>query len=62
VKHRERRREIGKMLVKIAEYLLTIALIGRILIDKVTMNMAVGIVATALIILIIAFFTLPPDE
>jgi len=50
------------MLVKIAEYLLTIALIGRILIDKVTMNMAVGIVATALIILIIAFFTLPPDE
>ena len=62
MKHDDRRREIGKMLINIVEYLLTIALIGKILTEKVTMATTISIVITALIVLVIAFFTIPQNK
>lgn len=62
MKHDDRRREIGKMLVKVAEYLITIALIGKILTEKVTMPVVLSIVITVFIVLIIAFFIIPPNR
>ena len=62
MKHDDRRREIGKMLIKVVEYLLTIALIGKILTEKVTMSTTISVVITALIVLVIAFFTIPKNK
>lgn len=54
-----RRYEIGKMLIKVVEYLITIALIGKILTEKVTVATTISVIITALIVLTIAFFTIP---
>lgn len=62
MQHDDRRREIGKMLIKVVEYLITIALIGKILTEKVTMETTISIVITALIVLVIAFFTIPRNR
>ena len=62
MKHEERRREIGKMLLKVIEYLLTIALIGGLLTDKITVKNTTGIIITVVIVLIIAFFTIPQNK
>ncbi len=62
VKNNDRRREIGKMLIKVVEYLITIALIGKILTEKVTIETTISVILTALIVLVIAFFTLPQNR
>ncbi|UJS17858.1 MAG: hypothetical protein L3J17_02070 [Candidatus Jettenia sp.] len=62
MKNDDRRREIGKMLIKIVEYLITIALIGKILTEKVTMSTTISVIVTALIVLVIAFFTIPQNK
>ena len=62
VKNNDRRREIGKMLMKVVEYLITIALIGKILTEKVTIETTISVILTALIVLVIAFFTLPQNR
>lgn len=62
MKHTDRRREIGKMLLKVIEYILTIALIGRILTDKITLKTTIGVAVTVVIVLIIAFFIIPSNK
>lgn len=62
MKNDDRRREIGKMLIKIVKYLITIALIGKILTEKVTMSTTISVIVTALIVLVIAFFTIPQNK
>ncbi len=62
VKNNDRRREIGKMLIKVVEYLITIALIGKILTEKVTTATTISVIITALIVLVIAFFTIPQNR
>lgn len=62
MKYEERRREIGKMLLKVIEYLLTIALIGGLLTDKITVKTTTGIIITVAIVLVIAFFTIPENK
>ncbi|MBM4066918.1 MAG: hypothetical protein FJ266_15010 [Planctomycetes bacterium] len=62
MKNDNRRYEIGKMLIKIVEYLITIALIGKILTEKVTMATTISVIITALIVLAIAFFTIPEKK
>jgi hypothetical protein len=62
MKFETRRREIGKMLVDVVKYILTIVLIGSLLTDKLTLKMAMLGSIMAIVILIIAFFTLPADK
>ncbi|HAP67729.1 MAG TPA: hypothetical protein DCQ99_08115 [Nitrospinae bacterium] len=62
MKHDDRRREIGKMLIKVVEYLITIALIGKLLTEKVTVPVASSIIITGCIVLVIAFFMIPPNR
>ena len=62
VKNNDRRREICKMLIKVVEYLITIALIGKILTEKVTTATTISVIITALIVLVIAFFTIPQNR
>ncbi len=62
VKNNDRRREIGKMLIKVVEYLITIALIGKILTERVTIATTISVIITALIVLVIAFFTIPQNR
>ncbi|UJS16556.1 MAG: hypothetical protein L3J17_11620 [Candidatus Jettenia sp.] len=50
------------MLIKIVKYLITIALIGKILTEKVTMSTTISVIVTALIVLVIAFFTIPQNK
>lgn len=61
-KHNNRRREIGKMLLKVIEYVLTIALIGRILTDKITLKTTLGVAVTVIVVLVIAFFIIPSKQ
>jgi hypothetical protein len=50
------------MLIKVVEYLITIALIGKILTEKVTTATTISVIITALIVLVIAFFTIPQNR
>jgi len=50
------------MLIKVVEYLITIALIGKLLTEKVTVPVASSIIITGCIVLVIAFFMIPPNR
>jgi len=62
MKYSQRRKEIGKMFVDIVKYLVTIIIIGRILTDSLTPQMAFWGILASLIFLILAFFTIPLDK
>ncbi len=62
MKHCNRRREIGKMLVDVSKYIITIVIIGSLLSERLTVNMALWGVITSLGFLILAFFTIPSDK
>ena len=49
MKHRERRKEIGKMFIDVAKYMLTALFVGRIFTGEITMKMGI-LVVTAIAI------------
>lgn len=62
MRYYDRRKEIGKMLVDIVKYIITIVLIGGLMTDKLTIKpMLWGIILSG-IFLLIGFFTLPPNK
>jgi len=62
MKHRERRKEIGKMFIDVAKYMLTALFVGRIFTGEITMKMGIFEVTAIAIILVIGFFTIPPEK
>ncbi len=62
MKHDERRKELGKMLMDVAKYLATVGLIGGILTENITAIAGIAIVAVVAILIIVAFFTIPSKK
>jgi hypothetical protein len=61
MKYYQRRSEIGKMLVDIAKYIATIVIIGGLFTEKLTSRMALLELLQHWFLLLIAFFTIPPN-
>jgi hypothetical protein len=62
MKYEDRRKEAGKMLMDVTKYLLTVGIIGGILTEKMTFVSGAIFVITAIIIFIIALFTIPSKK
>ena len=62
MKHGERRKEIGKMFVDVAKYVLTVAFIGRIFTEEVSLKLTILTTVIVTVSLIIGFFTIPPER
>jgi uncharacterized membrane protein len=62
MKHSKRRISAGEMLMDVTKYLLTIGFIGGILTEKIDIVSGIFIVIGAIILFLIAFFTIPPEE
>lgn len=62
MRYYHRRIEIGKMLVDIVKYLITIAIIGSLITEKLTIKMSIFGVGTSLLLLLLAFFVIPPGK
>lgn len=62
MKHQKRRISAGQMLMDVTKYLLTIGFIGGILTDKLNIITGISIVVGAIILFLIAFFTIPPER
>lgn len=62
MKHDDRRKETGKMLLDVTKYLLTAGLIGGVLTEKVTLAFGFIFVALAIVVFLIGFFTIPPKK
>ncbi|MBI4746614.1 MAG: hypothetical protein HY786_08785 [Deltaproteobacteria bacterium] len=62
MRHEDRRKELGKMLMDVAKYLATVGLIGSVLTNS--LNIYGGITITVIIIalVLIAFYTIPPKK
>ncbi|GAB4534517.1 MAG: hypothetical protein Fur0020_01210 [Thermodesulfovibrionia bacterium] len=50
------------MLMDVVKYLLTAGLIGSALTDKFDYKSGISVVISALIVYLIAFFTIPPER
>ncbi|MEK7813146.1 MAG: DUF6722 family protein [Candidatus Desantisbacteria bacterium] len=61
MKYSSRRKEIGKMFVDVAKYILTIGIIGSLFTDRLTIKMAMGGVVASVVFLVVAFFVIPQD-
>jgi len=62
MKHRKRRTSAGEMLMDVTKYLITVGLIGGILTDKISFISGISIFIIAIIIFLIAFFTIPLES
>ena len=62
MKHRERRREIGKMFVDVAKYMITALFVGRLFTEGLTVKMGLYVLLAVAAILLIGFLTIPPEK
>ncbi|MBI4824741.1 MAG: hypothetical protein HY805_11035 [Nitrospirae bacterium] len=62
MKHEDRRKELGKMLMDVAKYLATVGLIGSFLTRTLTFEVGLVITIVVLGLTIIAFYTIPPKK
>ncbi len=62
MKHDDRRKETGKMLMDVTKYLLTVGLVGGILTEKLSVIPALIFVILSVAIFLIAFITIPPKK
>ncbi|MCH7733314.1 MAG: hypothetical protein IIB44_12545 [Candidatus Marinimicrobia bacterium] len=58
--HEDRRKELGRMLMDVGKYLATVGLIGGILTDKLTLMTGFAIATMVLILILVAFYIIPP--
>lgn len=59
MKHRDRRKELGKMLMDISKYLVTVGLVGGIIADKLYSVLGVIMFVLAVVSAIIGFYIIP---
>lgn len=62
MKHTDRRKELGKMLMDVAKYLATIGLIGGILTKNITAIAGFVTVAVVGFLILVAFYVIPPKN
>lgn len=62
MKHEDRRRELGRMLLDVAKYLATVGLIGSFLTHTLSLEMGAIIALVVLGLAVIAFYTIPPKR
>jgi hypothetical protein len=62
VRNYERRKEFGKMFLDVAKYVITIVVIGSLLTEKLDVKMAIIGLTIFFLILLAAFFTIPPNK
>lgn len=61
MRHEDRRKELGKMLMDIAKYLATVGFISNLLAEgKINIVVSASIVTTVILLVTIAFYTIPP--
>jgi len=59
MRHDERRKELGKMLMDVAKYLATVGIIGSVLTNGLTFIRGLVIGALFLFLVVLAFFVIP---
>ncbi len=59
MKHEERRKETGKMLMDISKYMVTVCFIGGILTEKISFSIATQVLVVAIAIFLIGFYVIP---
>lgn len=59
MRHEDRRKELGKMLMDVSKYFLTAGILGGFFAEKLTTTMGVGIFIIAVISAIIGFYIIP---
>jgi len=59
MKHRDRRKELGKMLMDISKYLVTVGLVGGIIADKLYSVLGIIMFVLADVSAIIGFYIIP---
>jgi len=59
MKHRDRRKELGKMLMDISKYLVTVGLVGGIIADKLYSVLGIIMFVLAVVSAIIGFYIIP---
>jgi len=62
MKHEDRRKEAGKMLMDITKYLLTVGIIGGILTERMTALTGSALFVIAVAVFIIGFYAVPPKK
>lgn len=62
MRHSKRRQETGKMLMDVVKYLLTVGLVGSALSDKFDVKTVIFVIIAGVVIYLIAFFTIPPEQ
>lgn len=60
--NRERRKELGKMILDVTKYLLTVGIIGSTITASITLPMAVLLFVLALVMAVIGFYVIPKKE
>ncbi|MEW6087804.1 MAG: hypothetical protein AB1498_05820 [bacterium] len=60
MKHEDRRKELGKVLMDIGKYLATVGLIGNFLTSTLTIQSSIFIIIVVILIMTIGFYTIPP--
>jgi len=62
MKHEDRRREAGKMLMDVTKYLLTVGVIGGALTEKVSVATALALFGIAVLVFVIGFYAIPAKK
>ena len=62
MKHSKRRQKSGDMLMDVVKYLLTAGFIGGILAEKFSLIIGIEIIVAAVVLFIVAFFTIPSEN
>ncbi|MBI1745556.1 MAG: hypothetical protein HYR55_03100 [Acidobacteria bacterium] len=60
MKHEDRRKELGKMLMDIAKYLATVGFIGSLFTDKLDILTGTTIFISVITLVVTAFYIIPP--
>lgn len=60
MKHEDRRRELGKVLMDIGKYLATVGLIGNFLTNTLAVQSSIFIIIVVILVMTIGFYTIPP--
>jgi len=62
MRHEDRRKELGKMLMDIAKYTVTAGFVGGFLAGGISFYKGLVIIIAVLILAIIGFYTIPPKK
>lgn len=62
MKHEDRRKELGKMLMDVAKYLATVGLIGSLLTNSLSTLAGMIVTVIIVVLVLVAFYTIPPKK